>query len=144
MLQQQQATDKTLPMPELGNRWAELINAKAGDLVATTDGMTVSPQAALDTTLALEQVPVLTKNLADAEVQITNGQNELAKANVVITDEAKQVDGLNTALADQKTADAKELTAVKAQARKGKLHAFLYGLGVGAGAVTGLVVHALL
>jgi choline-glycine betaine transporter len=144
VLQQQQATDKTLPMPNLGNRWASLIGAQPGDLTATTAGITVTPQAALDTTLSLEQVPVLKANLADAQTQITNGQAELAKANTVITDQAQQIDGLGTELTDQKTADAKELTAVKAQARKGKLHAFLYGLGVGAGAVTGLVVHALL
>jgi hypothetical protein len=94
--------------------------------------------------LQLEQIPVLTKNLADAQTQNTNSQAELSQANVVIGSQSSEITGLHTEITDQKTADAKELTAVKAQARKGKLHSFLYGLGVGAGAVTALVVKALL
>jgi hypothetical protein len=144
VLQQQQATDKTLPVPDLGNRWASLIGAQPGDFTATTAGITVSPQAALNTTLALEQVPVLKQNLADAQTQVSNGQAELAKANTVITDQATEIVGLDAELTDQKTADAKELTAVKAEARKGKFKAFCYGLGVGAGAIIGVVIkHAL-
>jgi hypothetical protein len=131
-------------MPDLGNRWASLIAAQPGDLVATVAGITVSPTAALTTTLQLEQIPVLTKNLADAQTQNTNSQAELSQANVVIGSQSSEITGLHTEITDQKTADAKELTAVKAQARKGKLHSFLYGLGVGAGAVTALVVKALL
>jgi choline-glycine betaine transporter len=144
VLQQQQATDKTLPMPDLGNRWASLIGAQPGDLAATTAGITVSPQAALNTTLALEQVPVLKQNLADAQTQISNGQTELAKANTVITDQTTEIVGLDTELTDQKTADAKELKAAKADARKGKLKAFCYGMGVGAGAIIGIVIHHVL
>jgi hypothetical protein len=144
VLQQQQATDKTLPMPDLGNRWASLIDAQPGDLTATTAGITVDPAAAIGTVVALEQVPVLKQNLADAQTQVSNGQAELAKANTVITDQAQQIDGLGTELTDQKTADAKELTAEKASARKGKLKSFLYGVGVGlGGAVAILVRHVL-
>ena len=144
VLQQQQATDKTLPMPDLGNRWAALIGAQPGDLTATTAGITVSPTAALNTTLALEQVPVLKQNLADAQTQVSNGQAELAKANTVITDQAQQIDGLGTELTDQKTADAKELTAEKAKARKGKFKSFLYGFGVGVGVTVAEVIHHVL
>ena len=144
IVQQQQATDKTLPMPDLGNRWASLIGAQPGDLTATTAGITVSPTAALNTTLALEQVPVLKQNLADAQTQVSNGQAELAKANTVITDQAQQIDGLGTELTDQKTADAKELTAEKAKARKGKFKSFLYGFGVGVGVTVAEVIHHVL
>jgi len=144
VLQQQQATDKTLPMPDLGNRWASLIGAQPGDLTATNAGITVSPTAALNTTIALEQVPVLKANLADAQTQVTNGQAELAKANTVITDQATEIVGLDTELTDQKTADDKTLAAEKAKARKGKLRSFLYGVGVGAGAVIGIVIHHVL
>ncbi len=140
VLQQQQANDRTLPMPDLGNRWASLISAQPGELVATTSGITVSPSAALTTTEALEQVPVLRQNLADAQIQISNGQTELAKANVVIADQATEVTGLNTEIVDQKKADDKTLAAEKANARKGKLRSFLYGVGVGAGVAIGIVI----
>jgi len=141
VLQQQQTADKTLPMPDLGNRWTQLAGLKQGDLTATTEGITVTPQGALDTVVQLEQVPVLRANLADAQAQNTNSQAELAKANTVIGDQTKQITGLNTTLTDQKTADAKELSVVKADARKGKLKAFCYGVGVGVGAVVGIVIH---
>lgn len=144
VLQQQQETDKTLPMPDLGDRWTQLAGLKQGDLTATTAGITVTPAGALDTVQELEQVPVLKANLADAQTQITNGQAELAKANTVVTDQAKQIDGLNTELVDQKSADDKTLAAEKASARKGKLRSFFYGVGVGAGVVLGEVIHHVL
>jgi hypothetical protein len=141
VLQQQQATDKTLPMPDLGNRWASLIAAQPGDLTATTAGITVDPAAAIGTVVALEQIPTLTADLNDARTQYTNSQTEVTQADEVISDQTKQIEGLNTELQDTKIADAKALIAEKAKERKGKLKSFMYGVGVGAGLVIGEVIH---
>jgi len=45
----------------------------------------------------------------------------------------EQVTGLNTQIGDAATACKLQVSAVKAEARKGKFKAFLYGLGAGFG-----------
>ncbi len=131
-------------MPELGNRWASLASLKPGDIMASTAGITVTPQGALDTVTVLEQVPVLTADLADVSKQKDNLSSELTSSDTLNTNLVAQVKGLQTAAVDQDKSCKSEITSVKASARKGKLHAFLYGAGVGAGVVTALVIHALL
>lgn len=142
--QTQVATDKTLPMPDLGNRWAQLASLKPDDITATTAGITVTPQGALDTVTDLEQVPVLTANLADVNSEKDNLASELTASNGVNSDLITQVAGLKTAAVDADKSCKAQVASVKATARKGKLRSFLYGVGVGAGAVTVLVLHALL
>lgn len=144
VLQQQVATDKTLPLPLLGNRWATLIQAAPGDLTATTAGVSVTPQAALATVTQLESVPVLTKNLADTQTENTNLNAELTSSDDLTTGLKSQVTALNTQLGDQTKSCKAEVASVKASARRGKLKAFLFGVGVGAGVTAGLVLHAVL
>lgn len=140
VLQQQVATDKSLPMPDLGNRWAKLAQLNPTDIQATTAGITVTPQGALDTTTALEQVPVLQSNLSDEATQNTNLSTELSSTKTVNTDLVSQVAGLNTQITDQNKACKDEIASTKAQARKGKLKSFLVGVSVGVGAVVALVI----
>jgi len=72
VLTQQVATDKTLPLPDLGNRWAKLAGLNPGDITATTAGISVTPQGALSTTTTLEQLPVAQANVADLSTQNKN------------------------------------------------------------------------
>lgn len=140
----QVATDKTLPMPDLGNRWAQLAALNPGDITASTQGITVTPQGALDTVTKLEQLPVLAGNLTDTQSEYNNATKELTSANALNDSLTTQVKGLQTAAVDQDKSCKADIASVKAQARKGKLKAFLTGVGIGAGAVTALVIHALL
>jgi hypothetical protein len=141
VLQQQVQTDKTLPMPDLGNRWAKLAQLNPTDIQATTAGITVTPQGALDTVIQLEQVPVLQSNLADETTQATNLSTELDSTKNLNTNLVTEVAGLNTQIVDQTKACKADIASAKAQARKGKLKAFGIGVGVGIGFVVALIVH---
>lgn len=136
VLQQQQAVDKTLPLPELGQRWSGLLGLAVGSLSANTGGITATPDAARATVAELEQVPVLQANLKDTQKQVQNGQEELSKANVLIGDQQAQVAGLNIEIKDQTKACDARVSSVKADAAKSKRNWFLRGAAVG-GAVVG-------
>lgn len=142
--QQQVAVDKTMPMPDLGNRWAKLASLNPSDITATAAGITVTPQGALDTVTNLEQLPVLKANLQDVITQKGNLSTELDSSDALNGQLTGQVKGLEIAAVDKDKVCKADLTAAKAEARKGKLKAFLYGAGVGAGVVTAFVIHAML
>lgn len=138
VLQQQQATDQTIPMPDLGNRWLTLTGIKPSEMTATTQGVTVTPDAARTTVEQLESVPVLTADVASEKTENDNLSKELGSANDLSSDLTLQVAGLNTTLVDQTKACTTEEATLKAQARRSKLHWF--GAGFGTGFVSGLVV----
>jgi hypothetical protein len=144
VLQQQVKTDATLPLPDLGARWAQLASIKPADITATAAGITVTPVGALETTQVLEQVPALQANVRDLQQTSDNDTKELSSANDLITGLNAQVSGLQTQAVEADKTCKSEIATVKATARRGKLKAFLYGLGIGAGVTAGLVIHALL
>jgi hypothetical protein len=144
VLQQQVKADAALPLPDLGNRWAQLANIKPSDMSASTAGITMTPLGALQTVQALEQVPVLTANLADTVTQKENLSKELASSDNLKSQLITQVAGLQTTVVEQDKTCKAQLTTAKAEARKGKLKAFLYGAGVGVGVTLGFVIHAIL
>lgn len=144
VLTQQVATDKTLPLPDLGNRWAQLAKLNPGDITATTQGITVTPQGALQTTTTLEELPVAQSNLTDVTTQRDNLNTELDSTKTVNASLVTQVAGLNTQIVDQDKSCKAQITAANATARKGKWKSFFIGVGVGAGVVAALVIHAAL
>lgn len=143
VLQQQQATDRTLPLPDLGNRWTALAGLAPGDLTASPTGITVTDTGARQTVETLEQVPVLTANLKDETTIADNRQTELTKANTLISGLNNQVDGLHTTISDEEKSCKAQVTAVKAEARKDKKNWFLRGLAIGAGIALTAVTHGL-
>lgn len=144
VLQQQVKADAALPLPDLGTRWAQLANIKPSDMSASTAGITMTPLGALQTVQTLEQVPTLQANLADTLTQRDNLSTELAKSDQLRGELTTQVTGLQTTVVEQDKTCKAQLTTAKAEARKGKLKAFLYGAGVGVGVTLGFVFHALL
>ena len=144
VLQVQQKTDAALPIPDLGARLATLEGLGATDVVPTTSGITLSPNAAYKVTESLEQVPVLQANLADSQTQTQNLTQELAASTALSATKDEQITNLKQTVTDTQVAGDKNLAACKATARRGKLHAFFYGVGVGAGAVLGVVIHHVL
>src|SRR5271166_3788364 len=65
-LSKQQKTDASLPVPDLVNRWAQLVpGANFAGAVTSGNNVTVTPSNALQTVQQLEKVPVLTQELAN-------------------------------------------------------------------------------
>ena len=141
VLTQQVATDKTLPLPDLGNRWAQLTKAQPGDITANTNGLEVTPAAAVATVTQLEQLPVAQSNLDDVTKQRDNLNQELDSTKTLNSSLVTQVDGLNTQIKDEGVSCKAQIASVKADARKGKLKSFGIGVGVGVGAVLILAAH---
>lgn len=139
VLQAQQKTDDTIPLPDLGNRWAQLANISPTAFTATTQGVSVTPEAARTTVTQLEEVPVLTQNLADQKTETANVQKELDGSNTINGLLVTQISGLKTEIVDDTKACSTEEASLKADARKGKFHWF--GIGYGAGFVSGFAVH---
>ena len=134
----QQTADKVLTPSSLAERWETLTKSPTGSIVDNGQTVTVTPDAALETVTELEEVPVLTANFNDGKLVLQNTKDELTSANTVIANQKTEIAGLNTQLTDQKTADAKELAAEKAAARKSKIKTFFYGFA--AGFVSGILI----
>lgn len=134
VLHDQQAADKTMPLPDLGNRWAQLASIPPTDITASTAGITVSDTAARQTVEQLEKVPVLTANLQDETTEADNRQKELDNANSLIGGLNTQVSGLKLTITDEETSCKAQVTSANAQARKSKVKWFKVGF------ITGFVV----
>ncbi len=143
VLQQQQATDQSVPIPDLGNRWAQLEKLDPSSLTANTQGIEVTPEAARTTVEQLEEIPVLQANIGAEQATAANLQKVIDSATVLNTQLTDQVKGLSEQNVDQTKACSTEITAVKAEARKSKLHWFVGGFVTGyvAGIVTKTIVH---
>lgn len=139
VLHDQQQTDKALPLPDLGNRWADLAKIAPTDISETTAGITVDDAGARSTVSQLEQVPVLAENLKDTQEIAANSQKELDSANTLIDGLHSQVSGLNTEITDGQKACTAEIASTNATANKSKSKWFKIGLGIGfvAGLLTG-------
>jgi len=141
VLQQQQAADKTMPLPDLGAHWAELAGVDKSELTATSNGITVSDTAARATVQKLEQVPVLEANLKDETTVAANTQQELTGANNVIDGQKQQIAGLKLTVTDDEKVCKTQLAAQKAADNKSKRNWFLRGLALGAGGAVYLLLH---
>lgn len=138
----QQASDQKLTNPQVATRWQQVApNVAPNAVTPTATGVEVTQQGARDTVAALEQIPVLQKDLKDSQQEFTNQQQELDKSNQLVSQLNLQVTGLGTQITDGQKACKAEITSVKADARKGKMKWFKIGFVTGF--VSGLwVSHA--
>lgn len=127
----QQTADKTLPPPELAARWTTLLKVLPETVQPSGSVYSVTPETATATVVQLESIPQLQSDL-DFQKTMTesNGKLSDSEENIVKTLNS-QVDGLNVQIADESKACVAQVAAVKAQARKSKLHWFEIGVGVG-------------
>ena len=132
-LSQQQATDKTLPLPQLATRWAAEANFPASELQTNGATLVVTQDIVADTVEQLDSIPVLQANLKDTQTELVSTQAALSTANVLVGQQKQEISGLQQQNADQVKADNAEIANVKAQARKSRLKWF------GAGLVTGFI-----
>lgn len=143
IVEQQQKTDATLPLPDLGKRWSTLGGFDDSHIVATTTGFNVDPVAALATTQTLEKVPALTQNLADTVTQMDNQTTKLGAASDLVSSLTAENSGLKTTITDEDKACTAKLNLANANAKKGKWKSFFYGVGTGAGVVAAGVIAVL-
>ncbi len=87
---------------------------------------------------------MLQANLADSQTQNKNLTQELSASEALGMTKDAQINNLKQTVTDTQVAGDTKLAECKATARKGKLHAFMYGVGVGAGVVLGVVIHHVL
>jgi hypothetical protein len=134
----QQAKDLGMDLPQLAQRWTQLVPSAGLSVSKNNDSLEIVDKGAHDTVAMLEQVPVLTQQLADTTQALNNAESVVAAANKNISALGEEVSALNTELDTTKKADAAEIKEVKAQARKSKLRWFL------AGFVSGIITRQLL
>ena len=115
-LTKQQKVDASLPLPELANRWTALVPSAKPQ--ATPTGVMLDSVGATATVEQLEQVPVLTTELANEQTLVTNG-NALAIAQTKqVTDLNSQVSGLQLKAVDDAKTCQEQIKVVKDEARK--------------------------
>ena len=136
----QQATDARLPLTDLATRLQTMGNAPVGSVSVIGDKIDLTQLGAVAVTQTLEQVPILSGNLAD-EIKIAqNKQQELEKSDLLAAGLDAQIVGLNTQLSDQTKACTAQVAAVKADGKKNSAKWFKRGFIVGF--VSGLWGHA--
>lgn len=136
-LQQQQAKDKTLPLPDLGTRWQGLTG---GTIKATPDGLTVDDAASRNTVSQLEEIPVDRQTIAAQQTIITRDDQQIAACQSDINGLHEQIGGKDAEIKATKDACEAEKKDLKASARKSKWKWFLGGIVTGAAAVAKLVM----
>jgi len=134
-LAQRQHTDDTLTSPELARRWTQLVPLiKPSDITFALDPngqLTLTDDAAHKTVDQLEQVPVLTAELAN-EKTIEAGTNALLlSANGRIDTLYTQVGQLTKTNKDDTNTCQAEIKIVKDDARKSKRHWLYAGIAIG-------------
>lgn len=134
-----QKTDTTLALPDLANRLKTIGNAPDGSVSASGGQILLTQPGAVAVVQTLEEVPVLTSNLADQTTISSNFQAELVKANEVILDQTKQISGLNLTLTGETDTCKAQVAALTAKARRAKLRYFW--VGVVAGFIGRSVIH---
>lgn len=128
-LTKQQKADDVLTTSQLLTRWEALVpTVKFDGAPVTSDGgVGVSPANAHATVDALEQIPVLTQELANEQNLVVNG-NALALAQTKqVTDLMAQVSGLQSKAVDDAKTCQDQIKVVKDAARKSKKHWYEFG-----------------
>ena len=129
----QQKSDASLPPTELAARWNFLLGT-TGQVQTASGGYAVTESAAVSTTQQLEELPVLQANVGDLQIQIANKDKVIDDGKKLVDDQTSQIKGLGVQIVDGQKACAATITAVKAEARRGKLKWF--GIGYVAGLMT--------
>ena len=121
----QQHTDSTLPPSDLVARWNTLV-PQAGATV-TSSGVALPAQGAVSTVQALEQVPVLTTQIANQGKELSNSQTLIAAEGQQVSTLNMEVGALNLQLADNNKVCQAQIAVIKAQAAKSKRRWFIIG-----------------
>jgi hypothetical protein len=125
------SVDTNLPMTGVSARWSILLPTVTPS-VSMTGGISLTDTQAHDTLAYMEQVPVLSSNLADETKIAQNYQQEVQKSDLLNVDLNSQILGLNKSLTDNQKACTLEIAAQKAQGKRNSIKWFKRGLILGA------------
>lgn len=131
VLDAQKAKDAQLSPTDLSSRWASLINLPASVAVEANGDFAVTPEGAVATVQALDERDSLKAEVANDEQQLADKTQVIEGLDKTVDLQKQEITSDKTVLATQIDADKKELTAVKAQARKSKIKWFFAGVVAG-------------
>ena len=117
---QQVKTDATLSAQEAAQRLTQQTKAQPGEVTAQGNNLLVDLPISRGIVTSLDLLPAAQENLTDT-------QKQLAAQAQISTNLQADVSGLRTLNTDQQKACQAQIAAVKAQARKEKLKAFVIG-----------------
>lgn len=117
-----QKADAALPLPELAVRWQQLV--PEAQPTASQAGLTLNDAGSHATVAALEQVPVLTQQLTNANSLLLTSRGQIDTLN-------ERVSGLILQQTDSDKVCAAQIKVVKDAARKSKRKWFVAGLVAG-------------
>jgi len=138
-LTKQQKTDAALPVPDLVNRWAQLVpGTNFAGAVTSGNNVTVTPSNALQTVQQLEKVPVLTQELANETTLKANDDLLIGQQNKNIFDLNASLTGAVKLDTDHQAQCVALVADVKAKAAKSKRRWFIIGY------IAGFASHAFL
>ena len=113
-LRKQQAADATMTPDALAAHWGALINSASGvHPVTGGGGYTVSQDAAVATTQALDSIPEL-------NAEIANDGNILAKSNTLIAGDEQEISDLDKQVTGLQAQNSDEVTTCNAQVARVK------------------------
>ena len=128
-LAKQQHTDSTLPPSDLVARWNTLV-PQAGATVVT-NGVLLPEQGAVSTVQALEQTPVLQKQLGNTQDELKNAQGLLTASNGQVITLNTEVGALRVQIVDNsKVCDAR-VKVESDRVRKARRRWFVIGYVAG-------------
>ncbi len=110
---QQQQADTTMSPDALAIHWNALINSAAGVHPVTGGGYTVSQDAAVATTQALDSIPEL-------NAEIANDGNILAKSNTLIAGDEQEISDLDKQVTGLQAQNSDEVTTCNARVARVK------------------------
>lgn len=154
--QTQQGKDLQATIPELGERFVQLVPAvQSSDIKVAADNKTVTigQDTAQKTVAQLELIPQLQEDKKDLQTQVTNGQSEVGALQKALNSMSTLVDTETKLVASQETVNGLLQKQIgqsdgvwqqKLDVEKGKTRkAYLKGFGIGAvvGFIGGLLVH---
>jgi hypothetical protein len=134
----QQDKDRTMPLPDVAARWAMLIGQSPKEFNATADGISVSQPAARQTVVLLDELPADRQKITDQAGVIAERNDDLKKKQGLLDDSGAQVAACKKTQLDAESACKKEVAKIKADARKGKVKAFVAGAAALLAAIIGL------
>jgi hypothetical protein len=127
----QQHVDANLALPELANRLKTLGNAPDGSVLSTGNYVQFTQPAAVAVLQTLEVIPALQANLKDETALAGSAQAAQAQGDKVIAAQGIEITGLKLTITDEEASCKAQVSVVRAEARKGKIKAFKWGVVVG-------------
>jgi hypothetical protein len=128
-LQVSKTKDAVLPPPELASRIQTL--APGGTVTVVAGGYTLDQPEAISVAQNLEEVPVLTQQLADKDVIIKNDDSVISNEDKALEEEKQSRASDDAASAADKATLNQEIAAVKAEAKRSRLRWFVAGVVAG-------------